>query len=293
MKDLAAQLLDKHLPPYWKAELKQKQPVRDHMVDAIAGSLAHHCGQFQAHGQVLTPREVSLRLAEGGFAARPFAGCNLWLDIILAAGLAGGLDAAAQLFRTMYDEDVHSWSRRYGRGDATLAEDFLPDLLIPRKRSGPRIETYKGHAPLRAWLKQVLRSVADRRRESSEVVVDVDQVDPQSIRGSATGSTGDLDPGEAYAAQDCREKIQPLLQQAFGALTDQEHNVVMMSVIDNVPQTKIAQVFGVPNYKITRIKQSSFKKLRETMYSLAKSASELGVKAARDCISLLLARFGS
>ncbi len=145
--------------------------ARDRAQSAALAALEHHAKQFEEAGKPAEPRAVAEAVAVGEFAGRPFPGCNLWHDVLLAAGLAGGLDNAAALFRERFEGDTVGWARRFARGDAEAAEDFLGDLLLARERSGPKIESYSGHAPLVAWLKQVFISEADRRRRKRGLVI--------------------------------------------------------------------------------------------------------------------------
>lgn len=260
---------------------------------ACLSALEHHVGQFSEFGRPVAARQAAELLAEGRFAARPFEGCNLWHDIALAVCLAAREEEAVGLFHQRFDHEIQIWVGRYAGKDAEAAQDFLGDLILPREKSGPRIESYKGHAPLVAWLKQVFRSQADRRRKAMRLpVVSLSGTRDDDREHMNVADGRQADPQDDYAARDCRQHMQPILSQVFGILSPEEHAVVMMSVVDEVPQVKIAQLLGVRDYKVTRIKQTAFERLQARFLELARTASRLTEMAVRECVALIISKFG-
>ncbi|QDV91092.1 hypothetical protein RAS2_21820 [Phycisphaerae bacterium RAS2] len=272
---------------------KLVEGVRGRLAEVLGAALAYHLDQFRAQGRPVSPDEAARALSQGRFAARPFDGCNLWHDIMLAVFLSARDAEAVALFRARFKRDLQIWAGKYACGDAEAAEDFLGDLLLPREKSGPRIDSYKGHAPLVAWLKQVFRTQADRRRLAAGPAAQSFQYSERERGGSLEiADAGAIDPADEYAAKDCRKRLMPMFRDVFSVLTSEENAIVKMSLVDHVPGVKIGQLLGMRDYQVTRVRQSALEKLRSRFLELASTTARLSHEAVKSCVELLLNRRG-
>ena len=275
-----------------------RDDVCDQRPEALAALYArildYHQGQFTAADRDGSTDVLITALGEGQFAYGQRPGVNLWEDVALATLVGQGAEDATVVFRERFAERVGQWQRRYCPRDPFTVEDFLADLLLPRQRSGPRIESYRGHGPLESWLKQVFISLCHKRREAQ-----LSQLPANTASGADEAESDPLQqvpadddpPDERYARYECREKLAPLIAECLGRLDDRRRQVLMLSVIDGVPQKRVAQLFGVPEYKITRLKHSAVKRVADAFAALARRTARLTTAGVRRCLDLLLERF--
>ena len=261
-------------------------PVLEGFCEQLSASLAFHQGQFEQAGKPSDRQSVIGELRRGHFAFGTREDCDLLADFFVARLYGARIGAAAKVFTDRFGEAIHSWARRYAPDDPDLADSILADLLLPRARSGPRIDSYKAQGPLDGWLRQVVLSQAARRRRQRGVVVPVG-VD------TAPHPVPDLGPGpdEQYARKDCAEILFPLFRQVLGDLPKRERLVLMMALVDGVPQRRIAELLRLPQYTVSRVKSRAIDRVHRVFFALAREARGMGNQSVRDCLDLLLDGF--
>ncbi len=261
------------------------------LTTAYRNALVYHRAKFNEAGRPTETHALLEALASGRFAYGVREGVNLWEDVTLAALLARRDEHAVEVLRGRFEQRIAGWQRRYARREPYLFEDFMADLLLPRKRSGPRIESYKGHGPLDSWLKQVFISIWRKRGP----------VEPSAVKQPAGAEkeddpaervpTHEETPDERYARLECAERLKPVISACVERLEPTRRTVLLMAIVDGTPQKRLAQLYGVPDYKITRLKQSSLKQIADEFMEIARRVARMGDEAVRQCIELLLARF--
>lgn len=261
----------------------------------FARVLAYHEEQFRAADKASDEPSVIESLAGGEFAYGRRPGVNLWEDVTLAALLLLHDELAARLFCDRYAQQVSGWEHRYSRGASFSVEEFLADLLLPRGDAGPRISRYAGRGPLDGWLRQVYVSICHKRREQQAGPAGKQLLATQSNSadlGYAASVESDEDPpDERYARHECAELLAPLISKCMGVLDDAHRQVLLMSVVDGVQQKKIAKLYGVADYKITRMKQAAIKRVRDAFVEAARRSLKMAGDSLHLCIELLLERF--
>jgi len=261
----------------------------------LHAALDYHRGRFEsAWDRPVGDEELVSHLRCGEFAVGRRDGYDLVGDVIMAALLEAQVDGAARAFDRRFRPQIDQWAGRFAAADPEVADDLIADLLLPRQTSGPRIGTYKGQGPLDGWLKQVLISQVHRRRRHRGPVLTADGTRAADEPGlSALTKVRSTDPTEEYARRECTEKLAPAFAGMFDILDEAHRTVLFMAVVDGVEQKKIAALFGVPAYKITRMKQSAIEKVARGFYTYARTTLRMGGGAVRDCLRLILERFPS
>lgn len=244
--------------------------------------LDYHRPRFaQAKGRIFSDTEVFESLRQGDFGTGRREGYDLAADVVLVALLEAGQGCAVEAFERRFGEQVQRWTNRFASDLPQFAEDFLGHLLEPRKTTGSRLATYQGQAPLDGWLRQVLRSVAEKERQKRGLVLDPEP-------GNRVCR---IEPGDEYAQQDCSEKLSPAFERMFDSLDDAHRTILQMSIVDGVEQKKIAGLFGVPDYKVTRMKQKALEQVATQFQQYAVGVLRMGRDSVRECLELLLERF--
>jgi len=274
--------------------LQPEDPRLKRVQTAYGGALAYHQRRFEQAGMESQARFVADALSRGRFAHGTRSGVNLWEDAALAAMVALRDAHATAVFRERFAERVSDWQRRYCPNEPCSVEGFLADLWLPRERAGPRIETYQAHGPLDTWLRQVFISLCHKEREK--------QISGQQVSHEEFVSNGSRDPlnqlpsqddppDEQYARLECAKRLAPLIAECIDHLDATHRQVLLMSVVDGVQQKKIAKLYGVRDYKITRMKQSAIKRVVDKFLELASHWANMADESVRQCIDLLLEKF--
>ncbi|MFA5865999.1 MAG: hypothetical protein WC975_15100 [Phycisphaerae bacterium] len=222
-----------------------------------------------------------LRQGEFGIGSRP--GYDLVVDILLAALLEANVHGAAEAFEKRFGPQLERWARQMDSRDGQIVDTFLPDLLLPRKKSGPRIATYKGEGPMDGWLKRVFRSQIIRDNEEAGLVL----APPDTTKGYCI-----VDPSDEYAQKECTQKLTPAFTKMFAGLEDVHQTVLQMAVVDGVEQKKIAAFLGVRDYKVTRLKQEAIEKVARAFHQIAAEEGNMSESAVQECLRLIMDRFG-
>jgi DNA-directed RNA polymerase specialized sigma24 family protein len=268
------------------------------VVKCFDAALEYHRQTFAAASKRSDVEYVAAALGRGEFAAGRRDDVNLWDDVALAALLAQGNDRAMEVFRRRFAGSVGGWERRYSRRQPYGLEDFVGDLLLPREVAGPRIQTYKGHGPLDGWLRQVYLSVCEKRRARDAAApipwgLSPDGSDDGELcaRHDGRGSDGADGPDERYARLECAERLAPVMKECIAGLDDELRLVLMMAVVDDVPQKHIADVLHWPEYKVTRAKQKAIRVSTQRFMDIARDRGRMASESVQECITLLLQKY--
>lgn len=262
----------------------------------LANVVANHQKLFQSAQKAADGLSVFEALTNGEFShGDPHPNVKLWEDVTLAALLALHDDQAARLFRDRYAQQVSGWEFGFSHGTPFSVEEFLADLLLPREHAGPRITGYAGLGPFVGWLKQVYRSICDKRRKKQAGPGGKPFLSIQSSsedQHCATSVKSDEDaPDERYALHECAELLAPIISECMGVLDDFHRQVLLMCVVDGVQQKKIAKLYGVKAYKIARMKKAAIKCVHGAFVKITRSSPRAASESLRLCIDLLLERF--
>src|SRR5262249_156811 len=134
-----------------------------------------------------------------------------------------------------------------GQRAAQELDDIVHDLLVPRDSRPPRLENFHGKAPLKTWLRTVIRRLwtdLARRNQKSRVdgkgkLVALDetvQTDP------------DPSPEELAEYHDLRERGADLIARQFldlfASVADRDELLAWrMACLDGIPQKDLAALF--------------------------------------------------
>lgn len=265
--------------------------------------LLHHRVEFARARKPAGSEDVVAALARGEFAVgRPRPDVNLWEDVALAALIARHDAAATERFRQRFAARVGGWQNRYSRGVRYECDEFLADLLLPRERAGPRIESYAGHGPFDGWLQQVYMSLCHKRREQGQAhaagrggagraASDAASADDAAADVLSRTAGADETPDERFARLECADRLGPLIRESLDVLAPDERMILLMAVVDEVPQKSIAELYGLREYKVTRLKQAAIRRVAEAFRGLAGPGAQLTERSVRECVELLLQRF--
>jgi DNA-directed RNA polymerase specialized sigma24 family protein len=248
----------------------------------LAGLIKYHKKEVEERRICLDDVGFAEELRHGRLGAGHRQGYDLVADIVLASLLEAREDGVVELFERRFLGQLQKWARLYASGDNDIVADFLADLLMPRENSGSRISTYRGYAPLDAWLKRVFLSQADRRRRQVGVVLELDDANRLCH----------VDLGDEYARRECTQRLKHAFSEMFGVLDDVHRMVLQMAVVDGVEQKKIAAFLGVKDYKITRMKQDATTKVAKAFFDIAAVKGDMSKESIRECLSLIMDGLG-
>ncbi|MFA5865990.1 MAG: hypothetical protein WC975_15055 [Phycisphaerae bacterium] len=246
----------------------------------ISRMIEYHQERFVRSGKgLLSDEELLCNLQRGEFGTGRREGYDLVADVVLAALLEAGVNGAPEVFDCRFKSQVQKWAAIYRCRNPEIVESFTTDLLLPRKKSGSRISTYNGFAPMDGWLKQVL---------FSQIIKDPQ---PRILESPELLMSCDIDPMEEYARKDCKEKLAPAFAHMFDTLDDVHRTVLKMAIIDNVEQKKIAVLFGVRDYKIVRMKQKAIEQVTKAFFNYAANEAKLSEISTQECLRLIMKHY--
>lgn len=269
----------------------------------FAVALLIHRARFREAGREDDPDIVLDALGHGRFALGRRNDVNLWDDLALAALLGHPSGAGVERFRARFEGMIAAWNARYAQGEEVTLEDFVADLLLPREKTPARIRKYRGRGPLDGWLQQVFISICHKRRGKG-LVERRPRARGDGRRPPLAAAPGDDvaepwdhiadptdPPDERYARYECAAKLLPVFRECVERAPQDQRMVLLMAVVDDVPQTKLAQLMGVRDYKIVRLKQAAIRAIRRVINEIARRVARIGDNAVRLCLELLLERF--
>lgn len=181
---------------------------------------------------------------------------NFDSDIALAqACAAGDEEALARFDKHVIKRVQKELVRRFGHDSA---EEFIQQtrtrLLVAVPGTSPKIATYKGTAPLSAWV----RTVAIR------IAIDATDTAP------TVGLTEDLSLSPDLELKEQARRFAPYFEQAFRTavklLTRRERVALRMLMIDKLSNEKIAAVFHVHPSSMSRLLAQARGHIRENTF---------------------------
>lgn len=198
-------------------------------------------------------------------AAAPLAvaGADLYLAYACSLGDRAALEIVEDLVAPMLARLAQRW--RHARVDpAELAQALRVRLFVGDGGGPPRIAHYRGHGPLKHWL----------RITAARVVVDLSR--RQHVRFEALGSdevilarmTDDDGPDLAFLKQEYRAKFKAAFARAFAGLGDDERTLLRLRFLDGLRLDEIAGVAGVHRVTVSK--------------ALARARDRLGAALAHD-----------
>jgi len=273
--------------------LQRDDPSFNRCVNAILSKLEYHRQQFLSADKPHHGEYVLQCLQQGQFAFGTVATCNWIEDVILATLLTLRHEGGTKAFCRTFYSDFAAWGRRFAPNDPDLVGDFPSNLMSPRPRSGPPIETYHAKGPLRTWLRRVFRNMAEHvRRTPGEVIIE------SASRTNALEAYSGRERHEAgfvskeYDRQLCREKLAPIFLRCFDILNARERTIVLQAIVDGVEQKMIARELKIHPGNVARTKQAALAKLLSEFHRLALESSGLQPESIGICVNLLLESVG-
>lgn len=203
---------------------------------------------------------------------------NLVADVILAEALQQGQNRAAQYFQERFMPLVRKTAKDIGKERAVIEiENYMADLYLHRDDSSSRISTYKGHTPLKYWLRTVVTNdmLSRNRRKKSSVPIDdapVIAAEPAPIN---------IESG------DCRALLEPLLSQVVNEISAESRLLLKLLLVDIVPQSQVARTFDLNPGNITRRRNRAVAEICTSLQTAA-AARQLQSRV-NECLCSVLA----
>jgi RNA polymerase sigma factor (sigma-70 family) len=211
--------------------------------------------------------EVIERLKKGRPVYGP-VGVDLLREVILVEAVLQCDNRAAESFLAEFRPTIEKTLFRLGgRRAVDELDDFVNDLLVPRDSKPPRLENYRGKAPLQTWLATVIRRLwFDRargdhgsREDGKGKRVDLDEMVP---------ADPDPLPHELAEYNDLRDRGAALFVRQFldlfASVTDRDALLAwQMASLDGVPQKDLARLFHCHPSTISRYRERVETKVRE------------------------------
>jgi RNA polymerase sigma factor (sigma-70 family) len=218
-------------------------------------------------GPLIQLEEVIERLKEG----RPVYGrvdVDLLREVILVEAVLQCDNRAAESFLTEFRPTMEKTLLRLGgRRAVDELDDIVNDLLVPRDSKPPRLENFRGKAPLNTWLRTVIRRLwTDRARgnhesreggEGKRVTLDeMDAADPAPS------------PQELAEYNDLRERGAALIVRQFldlfASVADCDALLAwQMARLDGIPQKDLAGLFHCHPSTISRYLERVEEKVKQ------------------------------
>jgi RNA polymerase sigma-70 factor, ECF subfamily len=220
-------------------------------VEVAEADFARFVGSHAGDGADLDPDEVS-RLHGA--------------DLYLACACAAGDPRAIRVF----DEEVLSTA------DAALSKldpssDFADEvrqrvrqrLLVSEDGQPPRISTFAGRGPLKAWVRvSAVRTALNLRGEDRRM----QRASEDRVAALAPAVT---DPTVDYLREQYRAPFEAAFERACGALEDKDRTVLRLRFVDGLNIDQIGVIYGVHRATVARwIARSRDRLLAETRSSL-------------------------
>jgi RNA polymerase sigma-70 factor (ECF subfamily) len=174
-------------------------------------------------------------------------------DLLQRLAATGDVDAFRKLFQA-YAPRVKSYMMRQGT-DSNTAEELAQETLLTVWRKAALYSGDKGSAT--TWIFTIARNLRiDRLRK--EVAW---QPLPENADEEASS---DPAPDEEVAERQRRERVQRALQELPG----DQSEVVMLSYIEGLSHSEIAELLGLPLGTVKSRMRLAYQKIRETLEDL-------------------------
>lgn len=186
-------------------------------------------------------------------------------ELFLAAGCERSVGGAWARFGACFLPWLGGVLERRGARPAEVEAlvGETPGLMLLPPRSGAArttLGTWDGRARLTSWLAAITlrRWVAERARsQSSSAVVERLQDDRRFSRRAAAP-----EPLEAALGGEAAAALLAALDEAWDALTPRERLALLLRYRGGCPQTRIAQLLGVGEPRVSRLLASAVERLR-------------------------------
>jgi RNA polymerase sigma-70 factor (ECF subfamily) len=191
-------------------------------------------------------------------------------DLYLACACAAGEERALAAFETEYGRDIDlaiARSANLPLGRDEFRQMLRDKLFVPQGGRRPKIADYAGRGDLRSWIRvTAVRAVVDIARAQAvdkEVPMETDML-------GAVPSPGD-DPELDYIQRVYKTEFKEALQEAFGALTARERNLLRHQVLHGLNIDEVGALYRVHRTTAFRwIEKARKSLLRETKSALMK-----------------------
>lgn len=257
--------------------------------EAAGGYAARLWGALQTHiaKRELTPTSVEeiedlIGQLEQGELHYGRVRENVIADVIVAYGLEQHENRAAEVFQRDYMPIVRYHANRFaGQRGVDTVENLAADLVLPRKARPPKISTYRGLTPMKAWLRSVVvnRCVgAHRQKRETNLGDSASETVEMSVEDTVTSSA---------QATDCEQKLAPTFRDAVGKIPAEDRVLLKMLILDGVSQKALAKSHGVDSGTLTRRRQKAAGRLLQEIHAIGQSDETSG--PVNECLELLLA----
>lgn len=169
----------------------------------------------------------------------------VWSDLALADACLRQLPGALAAFEAAHGEALDAALGAVGVGADERAEArqrLRLRLLVRETGEAPRLASYSGRGPLRAWLRvatvrEALMLVRSARRRAAHEIDD----DGELLEQAAVAE----DPEIWLLRERCREELRAALQAAVAALDSRERTLLRLSLRDRLTVDQLGALFRV------------------------------------------------
>jgi RNA polymerase sigma factor (sigma-70 family) len=214
--------------------------------------------------------EVIARLKTGRPAYGP-VDVDLLRQVILVEAVLQCDNRAAESFLGEFRPTIERILLRLGGKRAVdELDDILHDLLVPRDSSPARLDHFHGKAPLKTWLRTVIRRLwTDLARRNPKAradgkgrSVELDELDELAPTDPAPS------PQELAEYNDLRERGADLIvrqfQDLFASVADRDALLAwQMACLDGIPRKDLAGLFHCHPSTISRYRQRVEERVKE------------------------------
>jgi RNA polymerase sigma factor (sigma-70 family) len=246
--------------------------------ERLALALAYHWWRWVLREPTLTLDEVVDRVKQGRLAYGRSRRDVLY-EVILAEAFCRRNEAAARIFMEQYEPIIRRTLRKIGGPRAEQeASDLLPELFLPREGRPPKMKFFEGRTPLANWLLAVARNSWFTRLRRAGPTREWAHEPPEG-RDQVTQSWLAED-------QECLELLRPLFHRAARALTSDDLLMLRLVLLEQVPQSQVARIYGVNKSTVTRRIRRTTQKFSGLVREVL---SALGLeKKGKECLDQLV-----
>lgn len=166
-------------------------------------------------------------------------------DVLLACACVSGVPAAINAFHQRHSAVIARVLSRRG-ADTDLAEDVAQtvyeSLLVAPPGLAPKIASYRGTGPLRAWVAaaaattlMMMRRAAGRRPEQRS-----DAEPPPDL-----AITADIDPELRYLKERYRPQVEDAIARALERLSDRERTLLRLHLSEQMSIDQLGLMYGI------------------------------------------------
>lgn len=168
-------------------------------------------------------------------------------DLYLACACSEGNDRALEAFDKQVLSPVVAELER-GRALACYTDEIKQSLrmrlLLAKSTMLPRIHSYRGQAPLTAWVRMAAARMAYDLRRVADRSVDAE--------GLLMIRSKELDPELAYVKSHYVDELDAAFRSTLTLLTARERTILRFYFFDGLDSSSIATAFGVSSRTIRR-----------------------------------------